>query len=432
MSPERSFVSAIVSVGNELLFGETVDSNAAWLGRTLAEWGIPVVRRFTVGDTDRDIRDAVHAALEGVDLVVVSGGLGPTPDDLTKAAVAALFGLELVVDRDVRSGLEQRFKAAGYAGIPPLSRGQAEVPEGSTVLRNPEGTAPGLLLDVDGGHVVLLPGVPAELRAIVVGDLRSALAERLGPDVGGSSVHHRIVHTTGIAETSLAERLEARLAEVPHPTKRDIALAYLPDALGVDLRLSIRGGGRDEADQRFGALLDAVGDVLEPWRFEAEGGNLAEAVSEELRRSGRTLAVGESCTGGLVAKRMTDLAGASDVFVGGVVAYSNRAKIEQLGVSPGDLDREGAVSEVVARQLASGAADRFHADAGIGITGIAGPHGGTDRKPVGSVWIATCLDGSVEAALRRFPGGRASIRERSAQAALAQLHRRLVAGPSGG
>jgi nicotinamide-nucleotide amidase len=428
MPDQRAFSSSIVSVGNELLYGETVDTNAAWLGRTLAEWGIPVRRRFTVGDGEHEIREAVTAARDGVDLVVVTGGLGPTPDDLTKPTVADLLGLDLVVDERVRSALLERFRSAGYEDIPPLSRGQAEIPRGAAVLHNPEGTAPGLVLDSDGQVLVLLPGVPLELEAIVRGGLRAALAERLAPSLGGRDVHHRTVHTTGLDETSLAERLEPRLAEVPEERRRGIDLAYLPDARGVDLRFSIRGGSREEADRRFDLLLRDIDDVLEPWRFEAERGDIVEAVSELLRRSGRTLAVAESCTGGLVAKRMTDLPGSSDVFLGGVVAYSNEAKVEQVGVSAEDLASDGAVSEVVASQLAERVAERFGADAGIGITGVAGPGGGSEEKPVGTVWIATALDGAVEASLGRFPGDRVSIRDRAAQAALAQLHRRLVRG----
>lgn len=427
MIGKRAFASAIVSVGNELLYGETVDTNAAWLGRTLAEWGIPVARRYTVGDVAGEIRDAVSAARRGVDLVVVTGGLGPTPDDLTKPTVAEMLGLDLVVDEQVRAELQQRFRSAGYDEIPPLSRGQAEVPRGSTSLANSQGTAPGLLIEVDEQVLVLLPGVPAELQAIARGDLRTALAERLDPRIGGRNVHHRTVHTTGIGETSLAERLEPRLADVPADTKAGIDLAYLPDARGVDLRFSIRGGPRDEAERRFDALVEALDPVLEPFRFEARTGDIAEAVSDLLRRSGRTLAVAESCTGGLVAKRMTDLPGASVVFLGGVVAYSNEAKIEQVGVSAEDLARDGAVSESVARQLAQRVAERFGADAGIGITGVAGPEGGSEEKPVGSVWIGTAVDGVVDATLGRFPGDRASVRERSAQAALAGLHRRLLA-----
>lgn len=415
--------ASIVTVGNELLYGETVDTNAAWLGRRLAERGITVVRRFTVGDVAEDIEAALAQAMDTTDLVIITGGLGPTPDDLTKSVVSRHLHRALVVDDAVRERLKAHFEAAGYDDVPELSRGQAEVPEGARALRNPSGTAPGILLEDDDTRIVLLPGVPTELRDIVNGELEAVLAE-LGGDLDGT--HHHLVHTTGLAETSLAERLEPQLAELPDEVTAGIDLAYLPDLRGVDLRFTIQGGSSDEAEARFDRLLAELDDVLGPWRFEAESGDIAEAVADELRRRGWRLAVAESCTGGLVGKRITDHAGASDVFAGGVIAYDNAAKIEQVGVSPSDLERDGAVSEPVARQLASGVAERFGTAVGIGVTGIAGPDGGTEGKPVGTVWIGTEIDGEVHAALHHLSGNREAVRERAAQAALASLYRRLA------
>lgn len=430
MSEGSEVRAAIVSVGNELLYGETVDTNAAWLGRELSGWGIDVGRRFTVGDVEEDIDHALALALDAADLVILTGGLGPTPDDLTKSVVARHFHRVLVVDEDVQEELRRHFRSAGYDDVPELSRGQAEIPEGATALANPSGTAPGILLEDDGKHVVLLPGVPGELKDIVSGELQPVLAELSGGSRG--RIHHRVVHTTGLAETSLAERLEPRLDELPEDVTGGIDLAYLPDVRGVDLRFTLRGGTAEEADERFEDLLRELDEVLGPWRFEAESGDVAEAVVDELRHRGWTLAVAESCTGGLVGKRMTDHAGSSDVFVGGVIAYSNPVKIEEVGVSASDLASRGAVSEPVARQLAQGVAERLGTDAGIGITGIAGPGGGSDEKPVGTVWIALSVRGAVEARRHNFSGDRSAIRERAAQAALAGLYRRLVDRHDGG
>lgn len=413
--------AAIVSIGNELLFGETVDTNAAWLGRHLSSRGIEVVRGYTVGDVAEDIDEAVGLAMAAADLVVLTGGLGPTPDDLTKAVVAHRFGRELVVDADVRTRLEGHFRAAGYGDVPERSRGQAEIPAGAVALSNPSGTAPGILMDVDGVRIVLLPGVPRELMDIVEGSLASHL-----DDLAGERTHHRVVHTTGLAETTLAERLESALDAVPGRLKEGIDLAYLPDLRGVDLRFTIRGGSAGEAETRFGALLRGLDDVLRPWRFEADDGDIAVAVSRQLRRRGWRLAVAESCTGGLVAARVTDVPGASEVFVGGILAYENRVKVEELGVSSEDLEREGAVSETVARQMAAGVAGRFDVAVGIGVTGVAGPGGGSEEKPVGTVWISTSVEGMVEATHHRFSGNRSAVRERAAQAALAATYRRLA------
>jgi nicotinamide-nucleotide amidase len=420
MGPGTATRAAIVTVGNELLFGETVDTNAAWLGRKLSSKGIEVVRRFTVGDVDADIRAALDAAMIAADLVLVTGGLGPTPDDRTKPVVAAHFGLPMVEDRGVRQDVEARFRSAGLDEVPPRSRGQYRVPEGARALRNPVGTAPGLLLERAGKAVALFPGVPAELRAIVQGDFDDVL-ERFA----GRAVRHRVVHTTGIFETKLAEALEPAVEELPEDLREAVALAYLPDVGGVDLRLTVRGAEAAEAEALFDAWLDGVSDVLEPWRFEAESGDVAGAVVSALRATSRTLAVAESCTGGLLGARVTAVPGASDVFLGGIIAYANEAKVGQVGVSEASLAAHGAVSEAVARELASGVADRFGADVGVGITGVAGPGGGTEEKPVGTVWIAVGVDGEVDAWCTRFPGGRTEIRERAAQSALTRVLRRV-------
>ena len=420
MSAAHVPVAAIVTVGNELLYGETVDTNAAWLARSLAALGAPVVRKITVGDIAREIQAGVRAALEVADLVVVSGGLGPTSDDVTKQAVADLLGRRLELDQGLLAALRERFRARGYPQMPSLNVSQAEVPEGATVLRNPNGTAPGLAMAADARLVVLLPGVPRELRGIFDGDLRPFLADRFGARL--QPIHHHVIHTTGVAESKLAELVEPRRPADMGP----VTLAYLPDLRGVDLRLSSRGVSAAEAEAWFARIEDAIGPAVAPWRFEAESGDIVEALNAALARVGKRVAVAESCTGGLIAKRITDRPGSSEVFVGGVIAYENEVKIAALGVSADDLRLHGAVSEVVARQMALGVAERFGASAGIGITGVAGPGGGTPEKPVGTVWLAIALDGQVEARLVSLIGDREAVRERAAQEALSRLLRRVV------
>ena len=426
MGEPQGATAAIVSIGNELLFGETVDTNAAWLGRHLAGRGIRVVRGYTVGDVAGDIEEALRLAMEGTDLVIMTGGLGPTPDDLTKDVVAARFHRDLVVDAGAEARVRAHFMASGYDDIPERSRGQAEIPRGAVALENPSGTASGILVEEEGVTIVMLPGVPRELVDLVEG----ALAPHLDA-IAGARTHHRVVHTTGLAETSLAEQLEPALEATPAAAKAGIDLAYLPDLRGVDLRFTIRGGSAEDAGARFDDLLTHLDPVLRPWRFDAEGGDIAEAVSARLRRRAARIVVAESCTGGLVGKRLTDVAGASAVFVGGVLAYDNDVKVRELGVREDDLERHGAVSEVVARQMAEGVASRFGVEVGIGVTGVAGPAGGSEEKPVGTVWIATYVDGHVEAAHHRFSGDRSAVRERAAQATLAAVYRRLTDGGDG-
>ncbi len=415
--------AAIVSVGNELLYGQTLDTNAAWLGRTLAEWGMEVVAGFTVRDRSPEIRAALQRAMASAEVVVVSGGLGPTADDVTKSAVAEELGVGLVVDPNVREAVEARFRARGYDGTPPLSEGQSEILAGSRALANERGTAPGILLEREGVTVVLVPGVPAEMRGIVSGPLREAWEAR---GLVGQAVRHRVLHTTGIPESRLAELVEPLWNALPGHVRDRVGLAFLPDELGVDLRLSVPGSSRERAEALFSEVELGLDPAIREWRFDSRSGDLAESVSDELLRAGLTLASAESCTGGLVAKRMTDRAGASDVFVGAVVAYDNEVKVAQLGVSRADLERDGAVSEAVALQMATGVRARLGADVGVSITGVAGPGGGSPEKPAGTVWIGVALEGASWASRNRFPGGRRSVRRRSAQAALAEVYRSLV------
>jgi nicotinamide-nucleotide amidase len=414
--------AAIVTVGDELLLGETVDSNAAWLGRELSSLGVPVVERFTVGDVDDDIRRAVRRATDAAELVLVTGGLGPTKDDRTRPAVADLLGAPLRVDPDLLEALEARFRSRGFTRLPPLNHSQAEIPEGASILANPRGTAPGLALLTDGGAlVVLLPGVPDEMRDIVRGDFRAVLAETFGDRL--RPLHHRLIHTTGIAESELAGRLEDALPGDMGP----VSLAFLPDLRGVDLRLTARGVDEARAREWLDRVEAALSPVVGPFRFEAETGDLVEAVSRALEDVDLVMAAAESCTGGLVAKRMTDRPGSSRVFRGGIVAYANQVKVDVLGVDAATLESEGAVSEPVARQMALGVCRALDAPVGVGVTGIAGPEGGSDEKPVGLVWYAVSIRGRVEARSQVFGPDREGIRERSAQAVLADLLRRLEA-----
>jgi nicotinamide-nucleotide amidase len=420
MTREDAPVAALVAVGNELLLGETVDTNAAWLGRALAALGIPVVRKLTVGDVNGEIQSAVGAAMERADLVVVCGGLGPTPDDLTKEAVSELLGLELVLDEAILERLRERFRVRGYGPLPSPNRSQAEIPEGATVLRNDHGTAPGLLMEHEGTMVVLLPGVPREMRGIYEADMAAELKARFGARL--VPVHHRMIHTTGVTESRLSELVEPVLPDDMGP----VTLAFLPDLRGVDLRLTAKGVSSEEAEMWLGRVEAALEPVLGTWRFEASSGDAAEALNEALERAGKRVAVAESCTGGLVAKRITDRPGSSAVFAGGIIAYADEVKMRELGVSGEDLAREGAVSEAVARQMALGVAERFGVEASIGVTGVAGPGGGTPEKPVGTVWVAVALGGIVQAHRLSLFGDRQAIRERAAQEALTRLLRMLA------
>jgi len=417
--------AAIVSVGNELLFGETVNTNAAWLGRALAEKGIVVSCGYTVGDTRTSIQDAVRTATRSADLVLISGGLGPTGDDITRNAVADLFERPLRSNERLLAKLRDRFHAHGYREFPETNLSQVEVPEGAIVLDNPNGTAPGLAFEEDSTLVVMLPGVPRELHGIFLGDLSTLLEEWLGDRM--APVHHRMLHTTGVPESRLAELIEEAINSDSAfaSVLREVSLAYLPDLRGVDLRITSRSVSTEEAKASLDRAEEELDTQIARWRYHTISGDIVESVSDALRDLGLMLAVAESCTGGLVTKRLTDHPGASTFFVGGVIAYDDSVKISALDVSQQDLSRFGAVSEVVAIQMALGASKRLGSDVGLAVTGVAGPGGGTKEKPVGRVWFAVVLNGEERTCSVDFPGDRDAVRERAAQAALAMLLRIL-------
>jgi nicotinamide-nucleotide amidase len=407
----------VVTVGTELLLGQVVDTNAAELGRALAGAGVEVVRHVSVADRPETIRAAVTEALDRTGFVITTGGLGPTRDDITKREVAALVGRPLILDEAVLRSLEERFRRLGRP-MPAVNRTQAEVPEGATVLPNPRGTAPGIWVeDSRGRAVIMLPGVPSEMRGLLAEEVLPRLAARSS----GVVVRSRTVRTTGIAESALAERIGAIEDDIA-----PLTLAYLPSLEGVDLRVTAWRLREAEAERRLAAAAGQLRERAGEHCYGEDGTDLAAVVLDQLRARKARLVVAESCTGGLVSGRITAVPGASDVFIGAVVAYDNVVKSGTLDVPPELLDTYGAVSEQVVRSMAEGVQRQFAVDAALAITGIAGPSGGTAEKPVGTVWLAARVGTEARALKRIFPGDRAEIRARAAQAAL-DLLRRLIA-----
>jgi len=403
----------VVTVGTELLLGYTLDTNAADLGTTLAAAGIEIVRRTSVADRPDAVAAAVQDALDRTGAVLTTGGLGPTKDDLTKHAVAQLLGKKLVLDESILQALEERFRRFKRP-MPAMNRTQAEVPEGATVLPNPRGTAPGLWIEDERQRfVVMLPGVPYEMRALLVEEVLPRLLARARQQGAAGVVRSRTVRTTGLPESAVAERvedLEAGLAP--------LTLAYLPGTPGVDLRLTAWGLPADEADRRLANGVKVLTAALDSRCYGEDRADLAAVVLDLLRLRREQVAVAESCTGGLLGARLTAIPGASDCFVGGVIAYADDVKTAELGVPASVLDKFGAVSEETVRAMAEGATKRFDVACAMAITGVAGPGGGTPEKPVGSVWIAACRGRETKAIGRMMVGDREEIRARSAQAAL--------------
>ncbi len=406
----------LVTIGTELLLGLTLDTNAAEIARELAARGVRVTRRTSVADRGDDIRDAVADALRRTGAVLTTGGLGPTRDDITKKVVADLFEAPLVFDESVWAALLARF--ARLERKPAESnRSQAEVPRGATVLPNRWGTAPGLWLEGQPGLAIMLPGVPLEMRKL----LEHEVLPRLGTRGSQSVIRSRLVRTSGVPESTLAELIGEIEREIA-----PVTLAYLPGLEGVDLRLSAWGLKPEEADSRLDAAARLLRQRAGPNVYGDGNDDLAALVLDQARSRGLRLAVAESCTGGLLAGRLTEVPGSSDVFTGGVIAYDNSVKLDLLGVPGTLLAEHGAVSEPVARAMAEGVVQRFGVSGSLSVTGIAGPGGGTPDKPVGTVWLGCALDGTVETRRIVFPGNRQEVRARAVQAALLLLYRRIA------
>jgi len=419
----------ICTIGDELLLGYTIDTNGAHVARELAALGVSVVRRTTVGDGADEIATAVRDALDRTGAVITTGGLGPTADDLTKPAIAELFGRGMRMDEEYLAALEQRWLARVGRAMPASNRQQAMLPEGARTLVNRHGTAPGVWLeDGRGRWVAMLPGVPREMRGMLADELLPLLRERrraAAPDADPPVVRARTLRTTSVAESALADRLGDLARGVD-----GLSLAYLPGREGTDLRLVARDRPAADADAALAAAAARVRERVGEFVYGDDDTDLAAVVLDACRRRGLTIAVGESCTGGLLGARLTSVPGSSDVVLGGVIAYSNAVKTAELGVPEAMIAEHGAVSEPVARQMASGARARLGAGIGVGITGVAGPGGGTPEKPVGTVWVAVDVDGAEPRAVRNpFVGDRDEIRFRAAQFALDLVRRAVVGGP---
>jgi nicotinamide-nucleotide amidase len=403
----------LVTIGTELLLGFTVDTNSAFLGHALAAVGVRITRRTSVPDDGDAVAAAVREALARSRLVITTGGLGPTRDDVTKHAVAGLFGLELDFRQDIWDELAARWARMGRK-IGDRNRGQAEVPRGALVLSNRWGTAPGLWISGEPGEVIMLPGVPPEMRGLVTHEVVPRLAARGGTRV----IRSRMVRTTGIPESTLADRISDLEDALP-----PLTLAYLPGLEGVDLRLTAWHSDPGAADTALESAAAVLTERLGDHAYGGENADLAAVLLDACKASGHTISLAESCTGGLVGVRITAIPGSSAVFAGGMICYDDALK-QELGVPARILEEQGAVSEGTVRAMAEAARSRYGTSLAAAISGIAGPGGGSDDKPVGTVWFAFADRQGVESVRYIFPGSRADVRARAAQFALLGLLRR--------
>ena len=408
----------IVSVGTELLLGQIVDTNAAYLARQLSEVGVLVYRRTTVGDNMERLVTALRKALDESDAVITIGGLGPTMDDITRDGLADALGDTLHRDEAIAAGLREFFESRGMPLLESNLR-QAMVPAHGQAIANPNGTAPGLLFEKDGKIAIALPGPPNEFIPMVDDFVLPYLRRKTG-NVG--TIRSLVLRVAGVGESLVEDKIKD-LMQDSNPS-----VAPYAKVGEVHLRVTAKSDTAEEAERLIAERAKLVRARLGDAVYGENDAPLESAVVAELKQRHKTLSIAESCTGGLVAQRVTDVAGSSAVFLGGVVAYSNAAKTDLVAVPAELISRVGAVSPEVAEALAVGVRERFGSDYGIGVTGIAGPDGGTPEKPVGLVYLAVAFPGGCEVDKVNYIGSRSIVRHRASQTALNMLRLRVLRG----
>lgn len=412
--------AAIVGIGDELCIGQVVNTNAAWLAQRCGELGFRVRRHVVVGDDTEEIVAELRRLWDSVDLILTTGGLGPTHDDVTAEALAQFLGEPLQEHPEVRRWLEEK-GARLQRPLTPLVARQALLPRSALPLPNPVGQAPGIWIERETKALLALPGVPAEMQAIVTTSALSHL-QRFRQKLGGAILRFHTFVTAGISEAELAHRIGNPAELLPE----GVGLAFLPSPFGVRLRLNISAPSPEKAEEVLATARQRLLPHIAPYLIgEGEQATVSSAVGELLRQRGETLAVAESCTGGLLGATVTDIPGSSAYFLGGHIVYSNAAKTAFLDIPEELLQRVGAVSQEVAELLAQNVRKAFRATYGIGITGIAGPEGGTPQKPVGTVWIGLATPEGTRARRFLFGSDRAGNRQRAVAAALSWLYQYL-------
>ena len=411
----------IIAIGSELLTPDRVDTNSLFLTEQLNRLGIEVVRKLVVGDQRGQIRDSFREALGRAELVISIGGLGPTEDDLTREALAELLGRRLILNEAILLGIQARFRRFGRQ-MPEINQRQAMVPEGAIVLENTQGTAPGLWLETDGRIVILLPGPPQELKPMFTQEVEGRLAWR----TTAVRLYKRELRVAGMAESDVEQRIAPIYTRYP-----DAQTTILASPGEVQIHLRAWSADATAAEKLLKEMVERVVMALGENIFTTKGESLEEVVARDLNLNGATIAVAESCTGGLLSQRLTSIPGSSSYFLGGVVCYSNDLKRVWVDVPADLLESKGAVSMEVARALAEGIRRRSGSTLGLAVTGIAGPGGGSPEKPVGTVHVALAERAGGKERTLHLPGDRDRIRWQASQAALDLVRRHFLYAQQG-
>jgi len=371
--------AVIITIGDEILYGQTLDTNSHWISQRLDEIGIKTLKKVTIGDQESEILDALKGAESNVDIVLITGGLGPTSDDLTKPALAKYFKVEMEIHPEALEHVTVFFKKFGK-DLTETNRDQAALPTNCEMIPNPYGTAPGMWFYERETVFMSMPGVPREMKKMMVDQVIPKIISKFNPD----PVYHKIVKTVGIGESYLADIIRDWENNLPEHIK----LAYLPDLGEVKLRLTALGNDLEKLKREVKNETEKLWPLIGKNIYGEDDDNYYEIIGKLLLNLKRTIATAESCTGGYLAHKITSIAGSSAYFQGGIIPYHNQFKINHLQVKPETLDNEGAVSESAVIQMAESVRERFDADFGLATSGVAGPSGGTEEKPVGTVWVA--------------------------------------------
>lgn len=407
----------IINIGDEILIGQIVNTNAAWMAEQMSSIGLELTHITVISDQKEAILDAIHQAMERVDLMLLTGGLGPTKDDITKDALCAYFNAPLVFNEEAYAMILDFFASRGFK-VSTLNRQQAELPQNCIPVPNHKGTAPGMWFETDGKILISMPGVPFEMK----GMMEQYILPRLRQKNGGEYIIHKTVLTHGMGESFLAKRLEYWEDTLP----KSIKLAYLPSPGQVRLRLSSRGKDKDILEAELKIALDGLHTRISDLIFGYDMDTMAGVVGQLLHESGQSISTAESCTGGYIAHLITSVPGSSEYFRGSVVSYDNALKISQLDVPVEEIIKYGAVSESVVKAMAEGGRRNMETDWCIASSGVAGPGGGTDEKPVGMIWVALAGPDFIQAQLFRFGNIRENNIHMSAVAGLNLLRKRLI------
>ncbi|MEP5610627.1 MAG: competence/damage-inducible protein A [Cyclobacteriaceae bacterium] len=381
----------IITIGDEILYGQTLDTNSHWISGELDQLGIKVIRKTTVPDIEEYILTAFEEAEKRVDVILITGGLGPTNDDLTKPTLAKHFGVEMEMNKEALEEITFRYEKAGWE-LNELNKGQAIQPKGSIKITNDLGTAPGIWFEKNDTIFISMPGVPFEMKGMMDKEILPKLKERFITE----KIYHKIIRTGGIPESKLAEKLEDWEKNLPEHIK----LAYLPTLAQVKLRLTAKGTDQKQLEKDVAEQLDICMPIIDKYIYSTDNIELEERVGQLLRESGKTISCAESCTGGYLSHLITSVPGSSDYFQGSYVAYSYDIKEKALQVDKKVLETQGAVSEEVVVQMAENIRKVFGTTIGVSLSGIAGPGGATEDKPVGTVWIA--YSDGVKTEAKRF------------------------------